>query len=107
MIQIQSVTKRAERLYNQAKASDFIDLACDSCDKHVDIHEWNQGVRGLLAELIEHCVYDHMGRSAVIGLHAPVILVGGYALAASVGAVPQTEREDQWRQATTRHPSSR
>jgi hypothetical protein len=58
-----------------------------------------------VAELIEHAAFEHRSRAGLIGVSRPTVLVGGYALAASLGLTPQTKHEEQWRMSVSRHPS--
>jgi hypothetical protein len=106
MIQIQTITHRAERLFRQATSHEYTALQCDGCYEEVDISVETNETIPLLARLIEHCVYEHMGRASILGVQPRPVLVGGYALAASVGATPQTQHEEEWRQSVVRHPAS-
>lgn len=102
------LTMRAEQLLERASDRGFVSLQCESCGLDVDIVNVRESERvALLAALIEHCAFEHLGRNGIVGVSNPTLLVGGYALAASLGLTPQTAHEEEWRKSVSRHPSGR
>lgn len=100
------LTMRAEQLLQRALDRGFVRLECESCGQGIDFVE-NPEAKTLLMNLIEHVQFDHLGRSGIVGVSTPTLLVGGYALAASLGLTPQTAHEEEWRKSVSRHPSGR
>lgn len=103
------LSMRAAQLLERAADRDFMSLQCESCGREVSLvgSESSAELLTLVANLIEHCMFDHLGRMAIVGVSPPTHLVGGYALAASLGLTPQTGHEEEWRKSTARHPSGR
>jgi hypothetical protein len=102
------LSTRAKELIQRAYDRGFVSLECESCGQSVDISDPHRGEnQALLMHLIEHVSFEHLGRSGIVGVSNPTLLVGGYALAASLGLTPLTVHEEEWRKSVSRHPSSR
>jgi hypothetical protein len=99
------LSQRAQQLLERSADRGFVSLECESCGNSIDLIE-NPEVLTVLMHLIEHCMFDHLSRTAIVGVSTPTHLVGGYALASSLGLTPQTKNEEEWRKSVHRHPSS-
>jgi hypothetical protein len=102
------LSDRARQLLERAFDRGFVSLQCESCGRDVDISDTLRPEnQRLLMDLIEHCSFEHLSRTGIVGVSNPTLLVGGYALAASLGFTPQTKHEEEWRKSVSRHPSGR
>lgn len=100
------LSDRAEQLLQRAYDRGFLSLQCESCGRDIDISDPNfPENKTNVATLIEHVSFEHLGRAGIVGISLPTLLVGGYALAASLGLTPQTKHEEDWRKSVHRHPA--
>jgi len=100
------LSDRASQLLERAFDRGFVSLQCETCGREVDVSDrtWPENRQNLM-DLIEHVSFEHLGRAGIVGVSLPTLLVGGYALAASLGLTPQTVHEEEWRKSVHRHPA--
>jgi hypothetical protein len=95
---------RAQQLLERAYDRGFVSLECESCGRDCYVAD-NPEAKALVMNLVEHVAFEHLGRAGIVGVAKPTLLVGGYALAASLGLTPLTSHEEEWRKSVHRHPA--
>lgn len=87
-----SITQAALALAAGIEDNDRTSLTCDGCHRSYDEPNAEQ-----IKELIEHALFEHVGRAGIIVTKwAP--LLGPYELALAAGVDARTEHEEKWRE---------
>lgn len=82
-----------DSLRERALRAGLVRLECGACSETAWVTD-----PSAVAQLVEHCAYDHGTRESIIGIQTTE-LVSNYMLARRLGTPAQTEHEQAWRDA--------